>query len=68
MTKVTLVTSDAGDWMGLYINGELKEQNHYLKVADVLLFVAEIRGPFEFNEIEYEMPEGMLPDDLKDIE
>lgn len=34
--RVQIVCSDEGDWEGLYIDGELKDQDHTLSVGDVL--------------------------------
>lgn len=34
--KVTLVSSEDGDWEGIYVDGELKKEEHLLDAGHVL--------------------------------
>lgn len=34
--KVTLISSDDGDWEGIYVDGVLKHEGHNLEPSDIL--------------------------------
>ena len=36
MKDVEITIVDADDWSGLYVNGELRDEGHSLRVSDVL--------------------------------
>jgi hypothetical protein len=68
--KVIYVKDEGGDWAGLYIDGELDDQNHSLDVGMVLEALYD-RGLIEYES--YIVPEeawdelGHLPDEFEDI-
>lgn len=68
--KVVYVRDEGGDWAGLYIDGELEDQNHSLDVGMVLDTLYE-RGLIEYES--FMVPEeawddlGQLPDEFEDI-
>lgn len=58
--KIDIKIVDGDDWSGLYINGELKDEGHSLRVSEVL----EILGfKVETFEADYDWLEemGSLP-------
>ena len=60
--KIDLVSDEQGDWIGIYVDGKLKSENHSLLPSDILEalnlkhnhYEIPIDGslPFEFNKIE----------------
>jgi hypothetical protein len=51
MSKITLVASDDGDWIGLYKDGVLEAEGHSLNERQVL----EALGiPYEYRSINFE--------------
>lgn len=46
---VTLVIGD--DWEGLFINDQLKEQGHRLRLGNVMELLASV-GPYKYEELE----------------
>jgi len=62
--EVVIVYVD--DWEGIYIDGKLTNQNHYLSTHDILTAV-EI--PYTMKQVSYEWMKGKpsFPKDLKDV-
>lgn len=60
--KVDLVSSDEGDWEGMYINDVLVEEGHSLDLGNVLTLLG-----IEYNKHTYHGDEN-LPDHLEDLE
>lgn len=58
--KITLISSPAGDWEGLYIDGVLIEQNHSLSISFVIGAISEIfnYSPSPIDEITFEDKEA----------
>lgn len=61
---IHLVGTAEGDWVGLYVNGELKVEDHSLSPHDVLKALG-LR--FTEKEVE-ELPTGSLPQHYKDLQ
>lgn len=61
-----VVYADGDDWAGLYVNGELRAENHSLRVSDVL----EALG-IEYERIECDQSwleeRGRLPERVEDV-
>lgn len=64
--EVTLVSALSGDWVGLYVDGELRAQNHSLRARDVLRALG-----IEFQDFIAEERwmdrEGSLPTNISDV-
>lgn len=60
--KVVLVDYEAGDWMGVYVDGELKHQGHSL----TLFSLARIMDgdPFWITDLYVIASEDSLPNEL----
>lgn len=68
-TKITVVTTECGDWQAFYVNDKLFAEGHSLSVWDVFACIADIL-PSEVRSMEipdevaeYGMP--MLLEDLR---
>jgi hypothetical protein len=66
--KVTIV--EANDWQGVYVSGEIEEQNHSLfnsYYLGQLLDRLNINWEIVECDEDWLMNEGYLPDNLKDV-
>lgn len=67
--KVVRVSND-DDWVGLYIDGEMVDQNHSLRDNDVLEALEE-RGVIEYESFivdsDWLYDQGYLPEELSEI-
>ena len=65
--KVTLVSSYSGDWIGIYLDGELRDESHGFSEAQVCKLLG-------FDVVQIETPEewlegrGCLPQRLENVE
>lgn len=69
MIKINYVTGD--DWQGLYIDGELIEENHSIRITDLLEMLEDRRLlTFDYHEVDQRYLEdlGNLPDSFDDID
>lgn len=68
--KVNYVHDEGGDWAGLYIDGELIDENHSLYVGHVLEAL-ESRGLIEYEGFEvngdWMLDNGRLPEEFSEI-
>lgn len=61
--RITVTNFD--DWQGIYVNGELKYENHRLNARDILEAIGA-----EYNYVELDMEEldiGRLPDTEEEL-
>lgn len=69
MIKINYVTGD--DWEGLYIDGELVEENHSIRITDLLEILKDRRLlTFDYHEVGQDYLEGLgnLPDNFNDLD
>lgn len=64
MKKITIVTSN--DWQGLYADGKLLDEGHYVRLDDALRLLGHDVEGYEIDN-EWMENEGGLPNDLKDV-
>lgn len=68
MVKINYVTGD--DWQGLYIDGGLVEENHSIRITDLLEILEDRKLlTFDYHEVDQGYLEdlGNLPDNFDDI-
>jgi hypothetical protein len=58
MKNIKLVSAEDGDWIGLYVDGQLKIENHSLRPAEVL---KALDLPFEIIDLTMDQMEEGLP-------
>ena len=51
-----------GDWIGIYLDGKLKAENHELKPSEILQCLGL---DYDYRELYYD--DGCLPEDIKDL-
>lgn len=66
--KVVIATCESGDWMGIYVNDELKAENHSLSVRDALSLIGIPFAEVEVDDewLEEEMA-GRFPKKAQDL-
>lgn len=60
--KITLVSGDDGDWIGMYVDGELKAEGHSLserRVLEVLKSVYEFEVEGITTKIDDRLPQRL---------
>jgi hypothetical protein len=70
--SVQFVRSPDGDWVGMYVNGELVAENHSLQEEDVVNALTDRHGlSLKLNQTRWdwdlEKDGGRLPDQLSEV-
>jgi hypothetical protein len=65
--KVVFVSSESGDWQGVYVDGVLKREDHVLCISDVLSILDISVEQITVSEEWFGEEVSILPKTLKEI-
>lgn len=63
--NIEIVSSSDGDWVGIYVNGQLKDEGHSLTPSMVLAALGLEHSRIEVEMDAYEF--SSLPEDIADL-